>query len=110
MKPQCQVCQKYHFGLCRHKGKPRCGKYNRFGYIAKDCDSHNYKQLANCAKKEEVIIGTIFYACHSASLQDRSVWFVDSAYSNHITSQECGLINIDRTVTCKVKMGSVDLV
>jgi len=35
---------------------------------------------------------------------------VDSACNNHMTSQECGLINIDRTVTCKVKMGSGDLV
>ena len=52
----------------------------------------------------------MFYACHSANLQDRKVWFVDSACSNHMTSQESGLINIDRTVTCKVKMGSRDLV
>jgi hypothetical protein len=93
-----------------HKGKPRCGKCNRFGHIVKDYDSHSYKQLVNCAKKEKVITWTIFYACHSASLQDRSVWFVDSACSNHMTSQECGIINIDRTVTCKVKIGSGDLV
>ena len=52
----------------------------------------------------------MLYACHSVSLQDRSAWFVDSACSNHMTSQEFGLINIDRTVTCKVKMGSGDLV
>jgi hypothetical protein len=35
---------------------------------------------------------------------------MDSACSNHMTSQESELINIDRTVTCKVKMGSGDLV
>ncbi|CAL9012545.1 unnamed protein product, partial [Prunus brigantina] len=52
----------------------------------------------------------MFYACHSASMQDRSVWFVDSACNNHMTSQESVLINIDRTVTCKVKMGTGDLV
>jgi hypothetical protein len=52
----------------------------------------------------------MFYACHSASLQDRKLWFVDSACNNHMTSKESELINIDRTVTCKVKMGSGDLV
>jgi hypothetical protein len=56
VNPQCQVCQKYHFGLCRHKEKPICGRCNRFGHIAKDCDSHSHKQLANCAKEEEVTI------------------------------------------------------
>ncbi|KAM1111108.1 hypothetical protein ACFX13_010490 [Malus domestica] len=108
VKPQCQVCQKYHFGVCRYKGKAKCGKCNRFGHIAKDCDSH--KQVANCAKEEEVTIGTMFYACHSSIMQDRSVWFVDSACSNHMTSQESVLINIDRYVSCKVKMGTGDLV
>ncbi|XP_016650391.1 PREDICTED: uncharacterized protein LOC107881324 [Prunus mume] len=108
VKPQCQVCQKYHFGVCRHKGKPRCGKCNRFGHTAKDCEGN--KQVANCAKEEEVITGTMFYACHSASVKNGSVWFVDSACSNHMTSQESVLINIDRTVTCKVKMGTGDLV
>ncbi|CAL9022992.1 unnamed protein product, partial [Prunus brigantina] len=108
VKPQCQVCQKYHFGVCRHKGKPRCGKCNRFGHIAKDCEGN--KQVANCAKEEDVTTGTMFYACHSASVKNGSVWFVDSACSNHMTSQESVLINIDRSVTCKVKMGTGDLV
>ncbi|CAN6684544.1 unnamed protein product [Malus baccata var. baccata] len=62
VKPQCQVCQKYHFGVCRYKGKPKCGKCNCFGHIAKDCDSH--KQVAHCAREEEVTTGTMFYACH----------------------------------------------
>ncbi|KAI5317605.1 hypothetical protein L3X38_037312 [Prunus dulcis] len=52
----------------------------------------------------------MFYACHSASVKNGSVWFVDSACSNRMTSQESALINIDRTVTCKVKMGTGDLV
>ncbi|XP_068307501.1 uncharacterized protein [Pyrus communis] len=108
VKPQCQVCQKYHFGVCKYKGKPKCGKCNHFGHIAKDCDGH--KQVAHCAKEEEVTTGTMFYACHSSTVQDRSVWFVDSACSNHMTSQESTLINLDRSVTCKVKMGTGDLV
>ncbi|KAI5328021.1 hypothetical protein L3X38_027417 [Prunus dulcis] len=109
VKPQCQVCQKFHFGVCRHKGKPRCGKCNRFGHLTKDCD--NGKQVANCAKEEEVTTGTMFYACHASSIASReSVWFVDSACSNHMTSQESLLINLDKSVTCKVKMGTGDLV
>ncbi|CAL8173995.1 unnamed protein product [Prunus armeniaca] len=93
-----------------HEGKPRCGKCNRFGHTAKDCEGHSHKQVANYAKEEEVTIGTMFYACHSTSLQDKNVWFVDSACSNRITSQESVLINIDITVTCKVKIGTGDLV
>ncbi|KAM1067643.1 hypothetical protein ACFX2B_022674 [Malus domestica] len=108
VKPQCQVCQKYHFGVCRYKGKAKCGKCNRFGHTAKDCDGH--KQVAHYAKEEDVTTGTMFYACHSSIMQDRSVWFVDSACSNHMTSQEFALINLDRSVTCKVKMGTSDLV
>ncbi|KAI5327439.1 hypothetical protein L3X38_026835 [Prunus dulcis] len=89
--------------------KPRCGKCNRFGHLTKDCD--NGKQVANCAKEEEVTIGTMFYACHTSSIaSSKSVWLVDSACSNHMTSQESLLINLDKSVTCKVKMGTGDLV
>ena len=108
IKPQCSTCQKFHFGICRFKGKQRCGKCSRFGHNQKDCDLN--RQLANCAKEEEVTTGTLFYACHAASIQEEDVWFVDSACSNHMTSNESKLINIDRTATCKVKMGSGDLV
>ncbi|KAI5317698.1 hypothetical protein L3X38_037405 [Prunus dulcis] len=48
---------------------------------AKDCDSHSHKQVANYAKEEEVTTGTTFYACHSASLQDRSLkWALEILY------------------------------
>ena len=52
----------------------------------------------------------MFYACHAASVQKEDVWFVDSACSNHMTLKESKLIGIDRIVTCKVKIGSRDLV
>ncbi|KAI5348276.1 hypothetical protein L3X38_001163 [Prunus dulcis] len=79
--------------------KPQC----------QDCD--NGKQVANCAKEEEVTTGTMFYACHASSIaSSKSVWFVDGACSNHMTSQESLLINLDKSVTCKVKMGTGDLV
>ena len=95
VKPQCQTCGKYHFGICRYKGKPKCGKCGKFGHATRDCD-HD-KQVANYAKEEDIPTGAMFYACHSASIaQDRSVWFVDSACSNHMTSQESLLLNLDK--------------
>ncbi|XP_068304394.1 uncharacterized protein [Pyrus communis] len=104
VKPLCQVCDKYHFGICRYKGKPKCGRCRY-----KDCD--NGKQVAHCAKEEDAVTGTMFYACHASSIaSSKSVWFVDSACSNHMTSQESLLINLDKSVTCKVKMGTGDLV
>ncbi|CAL2265197.1 unnamed protein product [Prunus armeniaca] len=55
--------------------------------------------------------GTMFYACHDASvIKNSSVWYVDSACSNHMTSHESLLIDIDTNVTAKVKMGTRDLV
>ena len=110
MKPECQVCHKHHFGICRFKGQPKCVKCNRFGHIARDCNSNMHKPQANYAKKEEENTATLFYACHAASVEDNSIWFVDSPCSNHMTSQESELINLDKTVKCKVKMGSGELV
>jgi hypothetical protein len=109
VKPKCNVCQKYHFGTCRYKGKTRCSRCNQFGHNAKDCN--NYKPVANLAQEEEdVSTATMYYACHAASIEDENVWFVDSACSNHMTSQESKLIDLDKEITCKVKMGSGDLV
>ncbi|XP_050141089.1 uncharacterized protein LOC126617062 [Malus sylvestris] len=36
-KPQCKVCSKYHFGDCRHKGKPKCFISDKFGHSARQC-------------------------------------------------------------------------
>ncbi|CAL9012443.1 unnamed protein product [Prunus brigantina] len=53
----------------------------------------------------------MFYACHSATIgRNMNVWYVDSACSNHMTAHESLLIDIDRSVNCKVKMGTGDLV
>ena len=107
-KPQCQTCDKYHFGICRYKGKLKCGKYNRFGHTAYDYD--NNKQVANYEKEEDVTTSTMFYACHSASItQGRSLWFVDNACNNHMTFQESLLLNLHSSITCKLKMGTGNL-
>ena len=60
--------------------------------------------------EEDISIVIMFYACHAANVKDKEVWFLDSTCINHIASQESTLIDIDKTITCKVKMGSRDLV
>ncbi|CAL9026025.1 unnamed protein product [Prunus brigantina] len=53
----------------------------------------------------------MFYACHSATIgRNMDIWYVDNACSNHMTSHESLLINVDKNVKCRVKMGSGDLV
>ncbi|KAI5350061.1 hypothetical protein L3X38_002952 [Prunus dulcis] len=54
---------------------------------------------------------TMFYACHSATIgKNMNMWYVDSACSNHMISHESLLVNIDKNVKCRVKMGTGDLV
>uniref|UniRef100_A0A6N2LU72 Uncharacterized protein n=1 Tax=Salix viminalis TaxID=40686 RepID=A0A6N2LU72_SALVM len=53
VKPQCNTCQKFHFGVCRFKGQPKCGRCNLFGHNTNDCK--DYKQMANCAQEEEEV-------------------------------------------------------
>ncbi|KAI5349042.1 hypothetical protein L3X38_001929 [Prunus dulcis] len=75
---------------------------------SKDCKGK--PEAANYAshKEEE---GNMFYACHAAEIvKNNGVWYVDSACSNHMTSQASLLVNIDTKVTAKVKMGTGDLV
>ncbi|CAL2226910.1 unnamed protein product [Prunus armeniaca] len=53
----------------------------------------------------------MFYACHSATIgKNMNMWYVDSACSNHMTSHESLLVNIDKNVKCRVKMDTGDLV
>ncbi|CAL2234203.1 unnamed protein product [Prunus armeniaca] len=108
-KVPCKTCDKLHYGACWFKGKPKCCKCDRFGHIAKDCKGKP-DQAANYASHKEKE-GNMFYACHAAAIvKNNGVWYVDSACSNHITSQASLLVNIDTKVTAKVKMGTGDLV
>ncbi|CAL2266202.1 unnamed protein product [Prunus armeniaca] len=109
-KGKCKHCDKLHYGECWFKGKPKCYGCNRFGHLIKDCESNKSEKHANLASKVTEP-ATMFYACHSATIgRNVNVWYVDSACSNHMTAHESLLIDIDRNVNCKVKMGTGDLV
>ncbi|VVA31237.1 PREDICTED: Retrovirus-related Pol poly from transposon, partial [Prunus dulcis] len=108
---KCKHCEKLHYGECWFKGKPKCHGCNRFGHFVKDCDQANKAgKLANIANQvtEPAIM---FYACHAATIgKNVNMWYVDSACSNHMTSHESLLVNVDKSVKSKVKMGTGDLV
>ncbi|XP_020411153.1 uncharacterized protein LOC109946781 [Prunus persica] len=110
-KGKCKHCDKLHCGECWFKGKPKCHGCNRFGHFVKDCDQANKAgKLANIAN-QVTEPATMFYACHTATIgKNVNMWYVDSACSNHMTSHEFLLVNVDKSVKCKVKMGTGDLV
>ncbi|KAI5348415.1 hypothetical protein L3X38_001302 [Prunus dulcis] len=110
-KGKCKHCDKLHYGECWFKGKPKCHGCNRFGHFVKDCDQANKAgKLANIAN-QVTEPATMFYACHTATIgKNVNMWYVDSACSNHMTSHEFLLVNVDKSVKCKVKMRTGDLV
>ncbi|CAL2227661.1 unnamed protein product [Prunus armeniaca] len=77
-KPQCKVCSKFHFGECRHKGKPKCYNCDKFGHWARECIASKNVQKANCANQVEVT-GNLFYANSTISRASTTgEWYIDS--------------------------------
>ncbi|TQD85937.1 hypothetical protein C1H46_028483 [Malus baccata] len=110
VKQKCKICDKAHHGECWFKGKPKCHNCNRFGHVVRDCHQPKKNHTANYLNHVQDN-AMMFYACHKASVQENSgVWYLDSGCSNHMTSTESLLINIDRSIRCKVKMGTGELV
>ena len=52
----------------------------------------------------------LLVACQSASEHKNTIWFLDSACSNHMTIDEKMFLDMDASVTSQVKMGNGALV
>ncbi|CAN6694238.1 unnamed protein product [Malus baccata var. baccata] len=108
----CKHCDKYYYGECFLKGKPKsnCSKCHfcgKLGHIARDCNNKKNVQQLNYATQ----VPTMFYvnnAVDKKSMED--VWYVDSGCSNHMTGREDVLVDVDRSITAKVEMGAGQLV
>ncbi|CAN6551624.1 unnamed protein product [Malus baccata var. baccata] len=105
-----KYCDKFHFGECWFKGKPRCHNCDKLGHFAKDCRSKKAAKQVNYVSQVENT-PTIFYVYMSTAVKkSEDIWYVDSGYNNHMTGRKNLLVNTDRSVTAKVEMGTWQLV
>ncbi|CAL8167828.1 unnamed protein product [Prunus armeniaca] len=92
------------------KNKVKCHKCNKIGHIARYCNTNKTVQQGHFANQVEET-GNLFYANHTEI--ERRVsdeWYIDSGCSNHMTSREDLLVDIDRRVKDKVQVGTGVLV
>ncbi|KAM1496365.1 hypothetical protein ACFXTO_030979 [Malus domestica] len=107
---KCKFCDKLHYGECWVKNKVKCHKCNKIGHIARYCNMNKTVQHVNFANQVEET-GNLFYANHSVEVRKISdEWYIDSGCSNHMTSREDLLVDIDRKVKAKVQVGTGVLV
>ncbi|CAN6726212.1 unnamed protein product [Malus baccata var. baccata] len=105
-----KYCDKFHFGECWFKGKPRCHNCDKLGHFAKDCRSKKAAKQVNYVSQVENT-PTIFYVYMSTAVKkSEDIWYVDSGYNNHMTGRKNLLVNTDRSVTAKGEMGTWQLV
>ncbi|XP_068308820.1 uncharacterized protein [Pyrus communis] len=106
----CRHCDKYHYGECFLKGKPKCHSCGKIGHIVKDYNNKKNVQQLNYATQVSST-PTMFYASNAVDMRSiEYVWYVDSGCSNHMTGREDVLVDIDRSRTAKVEMGTGQLV
>ncbi|KAM1057956.1 hypothetical protein ACFX2A_031837 [Malus domestica] len=107
---KCKFCDRLHYGECWVKNKVKCHKCNKIGHIARYCNTNKVVQQVNLVHQVEKA-GNLFYANHSGEMKKMSdVWYIDSGCSNHMTSMEDLLVNIDRNVKAKVQVSTGVLV
>nr|XP_011457580.1 PREDICTED: uncharacterized protein LOC105349489 [Fragaria vesca subsp. vesca] len=106
---KCKTCDKFHLGAYWFKGKAKCQTCDRFGHVAKDCN-RNKHQAHFTEEQDDDDDGNMFFACQAATIaKDESIWFVDSGCNNHMTANESILMDMDTSVSRRVKMSNGQL-
>nr|XP_011470661.1 PREDICTED: uncharacterized protein LOC105353315 [Fragaria vesca subsp. vesca] len=79
------------------------------GSSTKDCN-RNKHQAHFTEEQDDDDDGNMFFACQAATIaKDESIWFVDSGCSNHMTANESILMDMDTSVSRRVKMSNGQL-
>ncbi|XP_008227746.1 PREDICTED: uncharacterized protein LOC103327230 [Prunus mume] len=90
--------------------KPKCKGCGKFGHMLRECLGNKNVHILNYANQVEET-GTLFYACNAVTdVKVNHSWYIDSGCSNHMTGDESLLVNIQRNLTSKVKMGTGEIV
>ncbi|CAL9002440.1 unnamed protein product [Prunus brigantina] len=109
-KAACKHCDKLHYGKCWYEGKPKCHGCGKIGHMIRDCNGNKNAHRVNYANEMEET-GTLFYVCNAATdVKVNHSWYIDSGCSNHMTGDEGLLVNIQRDLASKVKMGTGEVV
>ncbi|KAI5336533.1 hypothetical protein L3X38_015801 [Prunus dulcis] len=90
--------------------KPKCKGCGKFGHMLRECHGNKNIQKLNYANQVEET-GILFYACNAVTdVKENHSWYIDNGCSNHMTCDESLLVNIQRNLTSKVKMGTGEIV
>ncbi|KAB2620230.1 hypothetical protein D8674_039646 [Pyrus ussuriensis x Pyrus communis] len=106
----CKWCDRLHYGKCWYEGKPKCTSCGKPGHSVKDCHENKGMQKANYARQMGEM-GSLFYACNAVTdVKVNNSWYIDSGCSNHMIGDERLLVDVQRNLTSKVKMGTGEVV
>ena len=78
--------------------------------MIRECNGNKNAHKVNYANQVEET-GTLFYMCNAATdVKKNHSWYIDSGCSNHMTGNEGLLVDIQRNLNSKVKMGTGEVV
>ncbi|KAI5317465.1 hypothetical protein L3X38_037172 [Prunus dulcis] len=78
--------------------------------MLRECHGNKNVQKLNYANQVEET-GILFYACNAMTdVKENHSCYIDSGCSNHMTGDESLLVNIQRNLTSKVKIGTGEIV